>query len=82
MGADKLSKGTSVDFAVCWHVYISVGKSKRYSAGGSVAMQQTNNHSSISCIDHTPMNLLNQGTAAENTYYYSYIRELQPGIIK
>ncbi len=68
MGSDKLSKGTSVDFAVCWHVYISVGKSKRYSAGGSVAMQQTNNHSSISCIDHTPMNLPNRSYEVERSH--------------
>lgn len=34
----KTIKGGGVDFAVCGHVYISVGKSKRYSATGSDAL--------------------------------------------
>ena len=67
-GGGQKIKGTSVDFAVCWHVYISVGKSKRYCAGGSVAMQQTNNSSSYSCIDHTPMNLLYRSYEVERSH--------------
>lgn len=56
-GADAV-KGKQRRYGERWHVYMSVGKSHRYSAAGNGAIRQSNIYHPMRLIDTIPMNLL------------------------